>query len=64
MLRKDDRLIALEVKSEQASSVSGLREFRAKYPQARPLLVGGQGMDLETFFSIGADDLFGAVGLV
>lgn len=63
VLRKDDRLIALEVKSEQTSSVSGLREFRAKYPQARPLLVGGQGMDLETFFSIGTDDLFDAVNL-
>ena len=59
VLRKDDQLVAIEVKSEQATSVSGMREFRMKYPQTKPILVGGQGMGLETFFSIGAEDLFG-----
>lgn len=56
VLRKGDRIAAIEVKSSAADSVSGMREFCAKYPQAKPYLVGGQGMPLEQFFGARAAD--------
>ena len=37
-------------------SISGMREFCSKYPQAKPYLVGGQGMPLEQFFTARAVD--------
>ena len=33
-----------------------MREFCSKYPQAKPYLVGGQGMPLEQFFTARAVD--------
>lgn len=56
ILRKGDRLAALEVKSAQADDVSGIKEFKAKNPQAKVYLIGGQGLPLEKFFSLGAAD--------
>lgn len=56
VLRKGERLAAIEVKSAQADSVSGMKEFRAKNPEAKIYLIGGQGMPLETFFTLGAPD--------
>jgi hypothetical protein len=35
----------------QVGEVSGLTRFLTRYPKARPLLVGAQGIPLETFFS-------------
>lgn len=55
VLRKGDRLAALEVKSENADTVSGMREFKMKYARARPYLIGGQGMTSEQFFGCKAD---------
>jgi len=43
---------AIEVKSGRSGKASGLTRFRDRYPEARALLVGGQGIPLETF-SIG-----------
>jgi hypothetical protein len=45
----------MEVKSEEADSVSGMKEFKAKYARAKPYLIGGQGMSPEMFFSCGVD---------
>ena len=42
---------ALEVKSGRSGKTSGLTRFRTRYPRARALLVGGQGIPLEMFFS-------------
>ena len=42
---------AIEVKSGRSGKASGLTRFRDRYPQARALLVGGQGIPLETFFN-------------
>jgi predicted AAA+ superfamily ATPase len=42
---------AIEVKSGRSGKVSGLPRFLARYPKARSLLVGAQGIPLETFFS-------------
>ena len=42
---------AIEVKSGRSGKASGLMRFRTRYPEARALLVGGQGIPLEAFFS-------------
>lgn len=56
VLRKGERLAAIEVKGADTNSISGLREFCGKYPRAKPYLVGGQGMPLEQFFETDAAD--------
>ena len=57
VLRRDDQIAAVEVKSADADSISGMREFLRKYPQAKPYLIGGQGMPLEEAFAVSAADL-------
>ena len=56
VLRRGDRLAAIEVKSQQADDISGMKEFKSKYPRARPYLIGGQGMPLDQFFTMSAKD--------
>lgn len=50
VLRKGEALSALEVKTADADSVSGMREFKARYPRAKVHLIGGQGFPLDEFF--------------
>lgn len=57
VLRRDDEIAALEVKSADAYSVSGMKEFRRKYPNAKTYLIGGQGMSIESFFAMSAEDM-------
>ena len=57
VLRRDGQIAAVEVKSADADSISGMREFLRKYPHAKPYLVGGQGMPLEEAFAVSAADL-------
>jgi hypothetical protein len=42
---------AIEVKSGRTGKTAGLTRFRNRYPDARTLLVGGQGIPLVEFFS-------------
>lgn len=56
VLRKGDKLAALEVKSVQTDDVSGMKEFKAKNSRAKVHLIGGQGMPLESFFAHSASD--------
>ena len=56
VLRKGDRLAALEVKSGRADDVSGMKEFLRKYPRAKSYLIGGQGMPLSEFFTSHPED--------
>ncbi len=42
---------AIEVKSGRSGKATGMTRFRDRYPKARALLVGGQGIPLEVFFS-------------
>lgn len=42
---------AIEVKSGRSGRSSGLARFKQRYPEAKTLLVGGQGIPLEEFFS-------------
>ena len=57
VLRRDDEIAAIEVKSADADSISGMREFLRKYPRAKAYLIGGQGMPLETAFAVSAMDM-------
>ena len=57
VLRKDGEIAAMEVKSVDADSVSGMHEFRRKYPTSKTYLIGAQGMSLESFFAMSARDL-------
>jgi predicted AAA+ superfamily ATPase len=45
---------AIEVKSGGTGDAKGLERFRAKYPEARTLMIGGPGIPLEEFFSVPA----------
>lgn len=47
---RGESIIAIEVKSGRSGKLSGLDLFLKKYPTARPLLVGGEGIPLERFF--------------
>jgi hypothetical protein len=54
----DSIVVKAELKSratligpQQVGKLSGLARFHTRYPKARPLLVGTQGIPLETFFS-------------
>ena len=57
VLRRDDQIAAVEVKSADVDSISGMHEFLRKYPLAKPYLIGGQGMPLEEAFAVAAADL-------
>ena len=58
VLRKGELLVAIEVKSAVTESVSGMREFLKRRPDAKAYLIGGQGMPLAQFFTMSAADLF------
>ena len=54
------RTIAIEVASgRRKASVPGLHAFVNEFPAAKPLLIGGQGLPLETALSTLAGDLLG-----
>lgn len=57
VLASGNRLAAIEVKSSVAESISGMREFKARYPRAKTYLVGGQGMSIDEFLTIGVRNL-------
>ena len=57
VLRRESEIAAVEVKSADADSVSGMHEFRRKHPASKTYLIGGQGMPLESFFAVSAADL-------
>ena len=57
VLRMDSGTAAIEVKSADVDSISGIHEFRRRYPQSKTYLIGGQGMSLESFFAVSAAEL-------
>lgn len=56
VLRKGERIAAIEVKSSNVDRVSGLKEFKAKYVRAKPYLIGGPGMSAMQFWGLTAAD--------
>jgi len=49
---------ALEVKSGRSRSSTGLERFKNRYPRAKTLLIGGQGIPLSEFFAANPNELF------
>ncbi len=56
VLRKGNKLAAIEVKSGAVDNISGMKEFLSKYPRAKSYLIGGPGMPYEDFFTKSAAD--------
>ncbi|MBF0328729.1 MAG: ATP-binding protein [Nitrospirae bacterium] len=48
----------VEVKSGRSDKVSGLKQFKKKYPEGKTLIVGSSGVNLEKFFSKPATNWF------
>ncbi len=46
-----DKIYALEVKSRLRPKNFNFEKFKKKYPNAQPIFIGTEGIDLETFFS-------------
>lgn len=49
VIRQGEELVAVEVKSGRAKSLGGLEVFVERYPNARPLVVGGAACTVEDF---------------
>lgn len=60
IVERGSALWAVEVKSGRGQKVSGLRAFCRNYPESRALLVGGEGLPLESFLTTSPSALFGA----
>ena len=59
ILRQNDKLIPIEVKSSnKKANLSGLDKFSTKFACHQILVVGGQGISLETFLSKSSDYWF------
>jgi hypothetical protein len=61
ILRKGNKLIAIEVKTGFENDPRPFAAFLKKYPKARVMLVGGQGMDLESFLTTPVRTFFDSV---
>jgi predicted AAA+ superfamily ATPase len=59
VLKKDDRIVAIEVKSGQRkASVPGVKAFSNSFNVYRSLLVGAQGIPIEDFISFSPEEWF------
>ena len=60
VLRKGDKLIAIEVKSGAAKDLSGLDTFKKKYKDSicEAMVVGPEGLPLDLFFQLNITDIF------
>jgi hypothetical protein len=51
VISRGTQFYGIEVKSGRVGRVSGMEAFRSRYPEARVLVVGGNGIPLHDFFS-------------
>ncbi len=58
ILKKNEKIVAIEVKSGRESTNAGLAEFRKRYSPYASLVVGPGGMTAEKFLSINPAKLF------
>ena len=58
ILKKDNRVVAIEVKSNSEMTNKGLAEFREKYNPHRSMVVGKGGMDANVLFGMQPVKLF------
>ncbi|MCM1502632.1 MAG: DUF4143 domain-containing protein [Bacteroidales bacterium] len=60
VLKRGERLVAIEVKSGTADNVDGYLEFKNRYADniVQAFVIGPEGLPLEDFFSLNVDSLF------
>ena len=58
VLKKGEKLTAIEVKSGRLARASGMQAFAAQYPNAKVLLVGEEGIPWQDFLKIEIGQLF------
>lgn len=58
IVERDEKLLAIEVKSGQRTDNEGLHLFREQYAPSQTLVVGSGGLSLETFLQADVVDLF------
>ena len=58
ILERRGKVIGLEVKSNQANSISGLSAFQKQFNPDKVLLVGDRGLPWQEFLKMNAIDLF------
>jgi uncharacterized protein len=58
ILTKGKKIVALEVKSQYSTTLSGMAAFEHAFKPQKILQIGGQGMPLETFFKLSIDEWF------
>ena len=49
-------LLGIEVKSGSSTNMGGLNAFKRKFPKAKTMIVGSNGIPLNDFFSLTADE--------
>ena len=57
VLHAGKQIVALEVKSGRPGRISGLAAFRKQYPNAITVIIGANGIPLETLFRSEPADL-------
>jgi predicted AAA+ superfamily ATPase len=60
VVRAGDNVWAIEVKSGRPGRKQGMAAFSRQHPKVRMLVVGSGGMDLEEFFSVDPQKVFGS----
>lgn len=58
VLKKDSKVIAIEVKSNAERSTSGLHEFEERFRPYRAMIVGDGGVPIQTFLELDVKNLF------
>ena len=60
VVQRGDAIWAIEVKSGGSRNTGGLSHFRQCHPESRSLIIGGNGIPLETFFETPPAAILGA----
>lgn len=58
VLERNGKLIAIEVKTNDAKNAKGLNQFRKHYPQTRVVLISSSGIPWEEFLTVNPVELF------
>jgi len=58
VLKKGDKIVALEIKSGNRQKTDGMRKFMQIYGDSKSYIVGGQGLSWQEFLTLSPSDLF------
>ena len=57
VVQSGDKVVALEIKSGRRGKVSGLEAFKREYKKSRTMIIGGNGIPLQEFFTLPLKEL-------